>query len=107
MMTKAYETDPKAEIILHTAANKDFQSLFDADMNNKMDMKECVRILKVFGHNSDSSDMAAFRIAYNNAESVPLDVAMKTWIKFMTDKSTSATNDTMDEAIKRAIHEEL
>ena len=106
-MTRAYEADPEAEIKLHTDANRDVQSLFDTNMNKKLDMEEYVRISKVLGHNSDSADMAAFKIAYNNTESVPHEVEMDTWIQFMTDNSTSATNDTMDEAIKTVLHEEL
>ena len=106
-MTQAYELNAEAEIILHTATNKEFQSLFDTDMNNQLDVGEYVRKFKVFGHNNDSSDMAAFRIAYNNTERVPSKVAMKSWIRFVTDTSTSATNDTIDEAIKTALHEEL
>ena len=106
-MTQAYETDPEAEIKLCTAANRDIQSLFDTNRNNKLDMEEYVRISKVLGHNSDSADRASFRIAYNTTESVPHDVEIDTWIRFMTDNSTSATNDTMDKAMKTALHEEL
>ena len=106
-MTHAYEADPEAEIKLHTAANRDVQSLFDTNMNKRRDMEEYVRMSKVLGHTNDSADMAAFRIAYNNTESVPHDVELETWIRFMTDNSTSATNDTMDEAIKTVLHEEL
>ena len=108
MMTQAYVEDPEAERILHTAANRDIQSLFDIDVNNQLDMKEYVRMFKFLGHNSVSSDMASFKIAFNNTgESVPLDVAMDIWIQFMTDKLTNATNDAMDAAIKTALHEEL
>ena len=106
-MTQAFERDPEAEIKLLTTANRNIQLLFDANMNNKLDMEEYVRISKVLGHNSDSADRASFRIAYNDTESVPHDVEIETWIRFMTDNSTSATNDTMDEAIKTALHEEL
>ena len=106
-MTQAYEADPEAEIKLHAAAHRDIRSLFDINMNNKLEMEEYVRIFKALGHISDSADMESFRIAYNTTESVPFDVDMGLWIQFMTDKSTSATNDTMDEAIKTALHEEL
>ena len=106
-ITEAYDANPEAEIKLQTAANKNIQLLVDIDKNNKLDIEECVRIFKMFGHNSDSSDVAAFRIAFNSTESVPLDVAMEIFIQFMTDKWTSSTNDTMDEAIKTALHEEL
>ena len=106
MMTQAHEANPEAEIILHTAASKDFQSLFDTNINNKLDMEEHVRTFKVFGHNSDSSDIASFRIAYNNTESVPHDVVMEIWIRFISDNSTSATSDTIDGAIKTALNDE-
>ena len=106
-MTQVFERDPEAEIKLLTTANRNIQSLFDANMNNKLDMEEYVRISKVLGHTSDSADMASFRIAYNTTESVPHDVEIETWIRFMTDNSTGATNDTLDEAIKTALHEEL
>ena len=106
-MTNAYEANIEAEIKLHTAANRDFQSLFDSDMINQLDMQEYVSMLKVFGHHSESSDKAAFMNAFNNTESGPLDVEMEKWIRFMKDNSTSALNDTMDEAIKKALHKEL
>ena len=79
----------------------------DTDMDNMLEADEYIRMLKVFGHNSDSGDMASFNIAFNNAESVPLTVAIEAWIQFRTDETTSATNDTMDEAIKTALREEL
>ena len=107
MMTKAYDENPEAEIKLQTAGHRDVQSLFDTNMNNKLDMEEYIRMLNVLGHNSQASDMASFKIAYNNTESVRNDLEMETWIRFMTDNSTGATNDTMDEAIKTALHEEL
>ena len=106
-LTQAYEENPEAYTREIHAGFKDFFSLIDANMNNMLEIEEHIRWFRVFGLTNNKSDMAAFRVAYNNTDSVPLDVAIDIWLEFRVGTTTTATNDTIDEAIKTASHEEL
>ena len=105
--TQAYERNPDAYRLEIRAAYTDLTYLFDANMNNMMEMEEHVRLCKAFGHTSNVGDMASFRVAFNNSESVPLSVAINAWLRFRTNTMTTTETDTIDEAIKTALHEEL
>ena len=107
ILTQAYVADPDAFIKEMRAAYRDVMTLFDANMNNMIEMDEHVRTFKVFGHVSDTADMASFQMAYKGAESIPLEEVVNLVIEFRTGTATTAQNDTIDEAIQTALHEEL
>ena len=104
--TEAYEANPNTYILEIRAAYRDFISLFDANMNNMLEIEEHVRLFKVFGRINNEAAKASFRIAYKTTESVPLDVVIDTWIRFRIGITTTTKNDSLDEAIKTALHEE-
>ena len=106
-LTEAYLSNPDACVQEVRAAHRDLVSLFDVNVNFRMEMDEHVRLFKVLGHFNDSADMASFKVAYNNTDSVPFDVVIDTLTQFRTGTATTAQNDTIDEAIKTALREEL
>ena len=89
------------------AAYRDLFPLFDANMNNMFEMEENVRMMKVFGHVSDAADIAALKGIYKGAESISLEKAVNASLQFRTGTTTTAQNDTVDEAIKTTLREEL
>ena len=103
----AYEANPEAYIKEIKAAYTDALSLYDTNMNSMMELDEHVRFFKVHGLKSDIYDIESFRIAYNNTDSVPLADVIDTWLQFGSDTTTNPSNDTIDQAIKMASHEEL
>ena len=105
--TRSYVANPDAYIIEMRAAYLELLTLFDANANNKLEIEEHVRFFKAMGHVSNAGDMESFRVAYGTADSVPLDVARDTWHQWRTGIATTANNDTIDLAIKTALHEEL
>ena len=105
--TQAYVANPDAYINTMRAAYRDLLSLFDANMNNILEMDEHVRALKVYGHISDAADMASFRMAYKGAESISLEEVVNLMVEFRTGTATTVQNDTLDEAIKAVLHEKL
>ena len=72
-----------------------------------MEIDEHIRFFKVYGFTSEIDDIEAFRVAYNNTDNVPLADVIEIWLRFRTDAATSAENDTVDQAIRMALHEEL
>ena len=103
-MTKAYEADPEAFKNESKNIYRRVLTLFDANKNNKFEEEEHVRFFKHMGHMSDAGDMESFRVAYNSTDSVPLDVVVEAWYQFKTGTKTTAQNDTIDKAIRTALH---
>ena len=86
----------------------DIMSLFDVNMNSKIDIDEHMRYLKIHGFTSDIDDLEFIRVAYNNTDSgVPLADVVEMWLHFETDTTTNAKNDTIDQAIRTVSHEGL
>ena len=107
ILTQAYVADPNAYVKEIRAAYRDLVSLFDANINNMIEMDEHMRALEVYGHINSAANMASFKMAYKGADSVSLEKAVNFWLQFWTGTTTTAQNDTIDEAIKTALHEEL
>ena len=105
--TQAYKADPEAYIRGITAAYIDLMSLFDVNENKMIEIEEHVRFFKSMGFTSDIEDMASFKVAYNNSDSIPLAVVVAMWVDFRTDTTTNVKNDTIDQAIRTVLHEEL
>ena len=99
--------DPDAYIKETRAAYRDLVTLCDANMNNMLEMDEHVRVLEVFGHTNREANIASFKKAYKGAESVSLEKMVNLVLQFRIGTTTTAENDTIDEVIKTALHEEL
>ena len=82
-------------------------SQYDINMNSMIEIDEHLRFLKTHGFTSDIDDMVFIRVAYNNTDSVPLADVVDMWLHFGADATTSAQNDTIDQAIRMVSHEEL
>ena len=105
--TQSYVGDPDAYIKETRAAYRDLVTLCDANMNNMLEMDEHVRVLEVYGHTNREANMASFKKAYKGAESVSLEQVVNLLLQFRIGTATTAQNDTIDEAIQTALHEEL
>ena len=82
-------------------------SLFDVNMNQMIEIDEHLRFYKYMGFTSEIDDMASIRVAYNNTDSIPLADVVDIWLQFRSGTSTNVKNDTIDQAIRAVMHEEL
>ena len=103
-LSQAYDTNPEAFRYEIKKFFRRLLSFFDANMNNMLEEDEHVRFFEVMGHVNYAKDMASFKVAFNHTGSVPLDVAIDAWTKFRLGTSTTSQNDTIDNAIRTALH---
>ena len=76
-------------------------------MNSLIEMDEHIRHLKVRGFTSHIDDMEFIRVAYNNTDSIPVAEIIGKWLQFGADLTTSAKNETINQAMRTVSHEEL
>ena len=107
ILTDSYMANPEAYIKEMRAAFRDHLSLFDTNTNSMIETEEYVRSFKVFGHVHDAADIAAFKVAFNGSDSVSLEEAVNISLQFQAGTMITAENDTIDEAIKTALREDL
>ena len=71
------------------AAFSDIISLFDVNINGKMEMDEQMRFLKTHGLTSDLDDLEFIKVAYNNTDSIALADVIEMWLQFRAGTSTN------------------
>ena len=78
-------------------------SLFDANMDDKIDKDEYVCLMQCLNHNNIASDTASFWKAYHGIDGVPLSTAVDDLVQFKMNSSRTAEIDNVDAAIKVAL----
>ena len=106
MSTRDYIADPRAYRRKFKAGYKDLMSLSDVNKDNRIDVDEHARFLKVLDHKNNANDMASFWMAYKTSGGVPLDTVVDAWLQFLSSNTTTTKNDTIDSAIKIALKSE-
>ena len=103
-LSQAYEANPEAFRNEIMKFYRRLLSIFDFNMNNMLEEDGHIRFFKVMGHMNYAKDMASFKVAFNHTGSVPLDFAIDDWIQFRLGTATTSQNDTIDRAIRTALH---
>ena len=78
-------------------------AVFDANMDDKMNMDEHVLLLKTLNHTNIAADKESFWVAYHKTGGVPLDKVVNYWFRFKTASTRTTANEAIDDAIRTAM----
>ena len=103
MTTRVYKANPEAYRKKMKMGYRDLMSLFDTNMDDKIDKDEHVCFLQCMNHNNIVSDKASFWEAYHETDGVPLVTVVDQLVQFKTNSTRRAKIDNIDAAFKLAL----